>query len=71
MSGAHLEGVWIVYKGCLGHLCVSVYVWRVRGEVWGVLGVIKAYRLTQSKIAVEGILRVSEGCLENIWRVSE
>ena len=38
--------------------------------VWGVMGVIKAYRLTKFKIAVEGILKVSEGCVEGVWRVS-
>ena len=26
MSGGHLEGVWIVYKGCLWRFCVSVCV---------------------------------------------
>ena len=58
-----------MYKGCLWRFCVSVYVWRVYGEVWGVMGVIKAYRLTKFKIAVEGILKVSEGCLKGVWRV--
>ena len=59
-----------MYKGCLWRFCVSVYVWRVYGEVWGVMGVIKAYRLTKFKIVEEGVLKVSEGCLEGVWRVS-
>ena len=42
----------------------SMCVWRVCGVYWGLK------RLTTSKIALEGVLRVSEGCLEHIWRVS-
>ena len=36
----------------------------------GLLGVIKTYRLTKFKIAVEGVLKVSEGCLKGVWMVS-
>ena len=39
MSGGHLEGVWIVYKGCLGRLCVSVCL----EGVWGGVGCIEGY----------------------------
>ena len=54
-------------------MCVCVCLEGVWG-VWGVLGVNKTYRLTKFKVAVEGVLKVSEGCLkgclEGVWRVS-
>ena len=53
----------------MAFLCVCVCLEGVWGGV-GVMGVIKAYRLTKFKIAVEGILKVSEGCLKGVWRVS-
>ena len=77
VSGGHLEGVWIVSKGCPKgvwgvYVCLCMSGGCV-GGVWGVLGVIKTYRLTKFKIAVEGVLKVSEGCLkgclEGVWGV--
>ena len=48
-------GVWGVSGGCLG------------GVLWVI---IETYRLTKSKMAVEGAWKVSEGYLGGVWRVS-
>ena len=43
---------------------------NARNAISNGASLIKAYRLTKFKIAVEGIWKVSEGCLKSVWRVS-